>query len=46
MLTKQNVDTYYTADNKIKLLPFPPEDQYLVQTGILQKFHNVQGVGA
>jgi ribose transport system substrate-binding protein len=46
MLTKQNVDTYYNADNTVKLLPFPPEDQYLVQTGILQKFHNVQGVGA
>jgi ribose transport system substrate-binding protein len=46
MLTKANIDTYYTSDNKVKLLPFPPEDQYLVQTGILQKFHNVQGVGA
>jgi ribose transport system substrate-binding protein len=46
MLTKDNIDTYYTSDGKIKLLPFPPEDQYLVQTGILQKFHNVQGVGA
>lgn len=46
MLTKQNIDTYYTSDGKVKLIPFPPEDQYLVQTGILQKFHNVQGVGA
>jgi ribose transport system substrate-binding protein len=46
MLTKQNIDTYYTSDGKVKLLPFPPEDQYLVQTGILQKFKNVQGVGA
>lgn len=46
MLTKANIDTYYTSDGKVKLLPFPPEDQYLVQTGILQKFHNVQGVGA
>ncbi len=46
MLTKQNIDTYYTSDGKVKLIPFPAEDQYLVQTGILQKFHNVQGVGA
>lgn len=46
MLTKANIDTYYTSDGKVKLLPFPPEDQYLVQTGILQKFKNVQGVGA
>jgi ribose transport system substrate-binding protein len=46
MLTKQNIDTYYTSDGKVKLIPFPSEDQYLVQTGILQKFHNVQGVGA
>ncbi len=46
MLTKDNIDTYYGSDNKVKLLPFPPEAQYLVQTGVLQKFHNVQGVGA
>lgn len=46
MLTKDNIDTYYTADGKTKLLPMPAEAQYLVQTGILQKFHNVQGVGA
>jgi ribose transport system substrate-binding protein len=46
MLTKTNIDTYYNADNTVKLLPFPPEAQYLVQTGILQKFKNVQGVGA
>jgi len=42
MLTKQNIDTYYNADGTVKLLPFPPEAQYLVQTGILQKFGNVQ----
>lgn len=46
MLTKANIDTYYNTDGTVKLLPFPPEAQYLVQTGILQKFHNVQGVGA
>jgi ribose transport system substrate-binding protein len=46
MLTKDNIDTYYSADGKTKLLPMPAEAQYLVQTGILQKFHNVQGVGA
>ena len=44
MLTKDNIDTYYTADGKTKLLPMPPEAQYLVQTGVLQKFHNVQGL--
>jgi ribose transport system substrate-binding protein len=43
-LTKDNVDTYY-AGNTVKLLPpLAANAQYLKQTGILQKFHNVQGV--
>ena len=43
-LTKDNVDTYYNG-NTVKLLP-PLADnaQYLKQTGVLQKFGNVQGV--
>ena len=43
-LTKDNVDTYYSG-NSVKLLPpLAANAQYLKQTGILQKFHNVQGV--
>lgn len=43
-LTKDNVDTYYNG-NAVKLLP-PLADnaQYLKQTGVLQKFGNVQGI--
>jgi ribose transport system substrate-binding protein len=44
-LTKDNVATYYNSDNTIKLLP-PLADnaQYLKNTGVLQKFGNVQGI--
>lgn len=43
-LTKDNVDTYYNG-NSVKLLPpLAANALYLKQTGILQKFHNVQGV--
>lgn len=43
-LTKDNIDTYYTG-NSVKLLPpLAANAEYLKQTGILQKFHNVQGV--
>lgn len=43
-LTKDNVDTYYNG-NTVKLLPpLAANAEYLKQTGILQKFHNVQGV--
>jgi ribose transport system substrate-binding protein len=45
MLTKDNVDTYYTG-SKIKLLPpLAKGAEYLKDTGILQKFKNVQGLG-
>ena len=39
------IDTYYNSSDQIILLP-PLADnaQYLKQTGILQKFHNVQGI--
>jgi ribose transport system substrate-binding protein len=44
MLTKANVDTYYNGTS-IKLLPPLAKDaEYLKQTGVLQKFHNVQGL--
>jgi len=43
-LTKDNVDTYYNG-NTVKLLPpLAANADYLKQTGILQKFHNVQGL--
>jgi ribose transport system substrate-binding protein len=46
MLTKDNIDTYYSGSH-IKLLPpLSKGAEYLKGTGILQKFHNVQGVGA
>jgi ribose transport system substrate-binding protein len=46
MLTKDNVDQYYDA-SAIKLLPpLPRNAEYLKDTGVLQKFHNVQGMGA
>jgi hypothetical protein len=44
-LTKANVDTYYNSSDQIILLPpLAANAQYLKQTGILQKFHNVQGL--
>lgn len=44
MLTKDNVETYYTGST-VKLLPALTRDQqYLKATDILQKFHNVQGL--
>ena len=44
MLTKQTVDTYYVG-NKVKLLPpLAPESEYLKDTGVLQKFGNIEGI--
>jgi ribose transport system substrate-binding protein len=44
MLTKDNVDQYYSGSD-IKLLPPLAQDaMYLGQTGVLQKFHDVQGL--
>jgi ribose transport system substrate-binding protein len=45
ILTKENVDKYYDSANKVKLLPpLVPENMYLRDTGILQKFNNVEGL--
>ena len=45
VLTRQTVDKYYDADGKVKLLPpLVPENAYLKDTGVLQKFHNVEGL--
>lgn len=46
VITKANVDTYYQPTGaEVKTLPpLAPEDQYLVQTGVLQKFKNVGGL--
>jgi ribose transport system substrate-binding protein len=44
MLTKETVDTYYDG-NKVKLLPpLAPESEYLKDTGVLQKFGNIEGI--
>jgi ribose transport system substrate-binding protein len=45
VLTKETVDKYYGAAGKVKLLPpLVPENMYLKDTGILQKFGNVEGL--
>jgi ribose transport system substrate-binding protein len=45
VLVKDNVDKYYDADGKVKLLPsLVAENMYLKDTGVLQKFHNVEGL--
>jgi ribose transport system substrate-binding protein len=45
VLTKQTVDKYYDAAGKVKLLPpLVPENEYLKDTGVLQKFHNIEGL--
>ncbi len=45
ILTKDNVEKYYDAAGKVKLLPpLVPDNQYLAATGILQNFHNVEGL--
>jgi ribose transport system substrate-binding protein len=45
VLTRQTVDKYYDADGKVKLLPpLVPENAYLKDTGVLQKFHNIEGL--
>jgi ribose transport system substrate-binding protein len=44
MLTKETVDRYYDG-NKVKLLPpLAPESAYLKDTGVLQKFGNIEGI--
>jgi ribose transport system substrate-binding protein len=45
VLIKDNVDKYYDADGKVKLLPpLVAENMYLKDTGVLQKFKNVEGL--
>ena len=45
ILTKETVDKYYDTDGKVKLLPpLVPENLYLKDTGVLQMFHNVEGL--
>jgi ribose transport system substrate-binding protein len=45
IITKDNVDKYYDASNKVKLLPpLVAENMYLRDTGVLQKFNNVEGL--
>ncbi|HUG14176.1 MAG TPA: substrate-binding domain-containing protein [Thermomicrobiales bacterium] len=45
ILTKETVDTYYDADGHVKLLPpLVPENEYLAETGVLQKFNNIEGL--
>lgn len=45
VLTKQTVDKYYDADGKVVMLPpLVPENRYLADTGVLQKFKNVEGL--
>ena len=45
ILTKETVDKYYDADGKVKLLPpLVPENLYLKDTGVLQRFHNIEGL--
>jgi ribose transport system substrate-binding protein len=45
ILTKSTVDKYYDASGRVKLLPpLVPENLYLKDTGILQKFRNIEGL--
>lgn len=45
VITKDNVDKYYDANGTaIMLPPLVPENQYLADTGILQKYGHVDGL--
>lgn len=44
MLTKETVDTYYNGNNVKLLPPLAPESEYLKDTGVLQKFGNIEGI--
>lgn len=45
VVTKDNVDRYFKAGTAdlLKMPPVPKESEYLLKTGILQKFGNVEG---
>lgn len=46
IVTKANVNQYYKPNSAdvLKMPPLDPADQYLVATGILQKYDNIQGL--
>ena len=46
VMTKDTVGKYFKAgsDEPIGLPPLAAEDQYLIKTGVLQKFHNIEGL--
>jgi ribose transport system substrate-binding protein len=45
ILTKDTVDKYYDANGKVTMLPpLVSENQYLAETGVLQKFNNIEGL--
>jgi len=46
VMTKDTVGKYFKpgSDEPIGLPPLAPEDQYLIKTGVLQKFHNIEGL--
>jgi hypothetical protein len=48
VLTKSNVANYYpgTSDDPNTLPPLPAVDQYLSQTGVLQRFGNIPGLSS
>ncbi len=44
VLTQANVDDFFTADNELIVMPpLPASSTYLIDTGILQHFDNVEG---
>ena len=46
-LTKDTIDTYYNADNSVKLLPpLVDNNKYLADYGILQQFAKISGLNA
>lgn len=47
VITKSNVAKYFGSSNTTPVLlsAIPSEDNYLLSTGVLQKFHNIAGLG-
>jgi ribose transport system substrate-binding protein len=44
MMSKDTVDKYYDGDKVIQLPPLVADNRYLADTGVLQKFGQVQGL--
>ncbi|MHB1903398.1 MAG: hypothetical protein ACYCTG_04720 [Ferrimicrobium sp.] len=46
VITKAQVDKYYgkTGTSAVLLPPVPSQDKYLIPLGVLQKFHNIDGL--